>query len=815
MDALFKSSKSNTLWVAVLLCLVMVLLFWPVFFQGKVLVPGDIPNTDPFLASGSTLKPPPPQNTLLSDQIEQFYVWHSVTRAGLQADGKLPLWNPYIFTGQPLVANSQSSLFYPPNLLLHLLSPGKVATLRVFFNLLFAGLFTFLFCRQLQVSARGSLLAAFSFAFSGPLVVWVGFPLANVVACLPFLMWAGEKLLLRCDPFRVGLLGAGMGLSLLAGHPETTFQILAVFSLYFLARVALLEQDLRVKARLLGGFSLAVLLGALISAIQILPFLDFMQQSSTFARGGRGGHGAVGGGNLFYSEDWLAHLSTALTLLCPNFFGNPLDRNYIWPSSVFQNYNEQAVYFGLIPLALATGALFSQSKRRPFFIIACLALFCITVAWHLPGFEAVSHLPIFSMAPNKRLRLPFVFLSAVMAGFGYDAVLQHLKNPEKQRRSLYGSGAVLGAALALFLWIVVARFVVGPSVPPDSFRYLLFSDIFSFAQWRTYLPLLVALAAGAGYLASRRAEGAARFFPGLLICLTLVELVALGRGYNTAVREADILSAAPAVDFMKSRETQPFRILTTDGFFYPNFGAVYGISDVAGYDVPVYQRYSDLYLGQGGPSFGGQIDSRQQWDPSWPLVDFLNVKYVVSPRELPAEKFQKVYRVKNLNIYQNLRVLPRAFLVYDFEVVADRKANLERVLKGGVDLGKKVILEVAPLPALAPEQASAAAGRAGISWLKYGTDQVTLQVDSEKSGILVLSDLFTPDWKAAIDGKEAGIYRANYSYRALSLPAGKHVVSFRYAPLSYQIGAALTLAGCLAFALTCLSLIRGRKLGGR
>lgn len=807
MDAFFKSPKSATTAALLALCFALALLFWPVFFQGKVLVPGDIPGTDPFLSAPNRSAVTRPQNTLLADQIEQFYVWHTVAATGMRDEGQVPLWNPYIFTGQPLLANSQSSLFYPPNLFLHLMSPGKVATLRICFNLLVAGLFTFLFGRELKISPAGSLVAALSFALSGPLLVWVGFPLANVVACLPFLMWAGERLLRRGGYPAACLLGGGMGLSLLAGHPETSFQVLAVFSLYFLVRVVFLDEERRLKIRLLLGFLLAVLVGALVSGVQIVPFLDFMQQSSTFARGGRGGHG---GGSFFYSPEWVANLVTGFTLFCPNFFGNPLDQNYIWPFASFQNYNEQAVYFGIVPLALATGALFADAKRRPVYILASLALFCLTVAWHLPGFEAVSHLPIFSMAPNKRLRLPFVFLGAVLAGYGYDTLREHLDSPRfvGQRRFLWGAGAILLLTLALFVWIVTAKFTVGPSVPPDSFRHLLFYNVFSASQWRTFLPLAVALAAAGGYLASRTSAGMRRFFPTLVLLLVFVELVGLGWGYNPAVSEDEILPAAPAVDFMKAREREPFRILTTDGFFYPNFAAVYGIGDVAGYDVPVYQRFSDLYLAQGGKSVGEQIDSRQQWDPDWPLVDFLNVKYVVSPRELKAAKYQKVYRVANLNIYRNSQALPRAFLVHEAQVVPDRKGALDLMVKGGFDFRSRVIIEEPAAGLSAPTPGGSVGSSVEVQ--KYGTDRVALTVRDDRPAILVLSDLFTPDWKVAVDGKQAKLLRADYAYRAVQVPVGTHEVVFSYQPASYRIGGALSLAGLFVLAGACLISIRQR-----
>lgn len=798
MNALINSPKSTALSAIVCLCLVVVVLFWPVFFQGKVIVPGDIPASNPFLFKRNNTPPPPPQNTLLSDEIEQFYIWHSIAAKSLQADGHIPLWNPYIFTGQPLVANAQSSLFYPPNLLLRILSAGKVATIRIIFNLLFAGIFTFYFCRELRISDKGAFLSAISFAFSGPMIVWIGFPLANVLVCLPFLMWAGEKLLQHKNLFRTAMLGAGMGLSLLGGHPETTFQVLAVFSVYFLSRLVFLGSGYRDKAGYLGSFLLAVIIGAILSGIQLLPFLDFMMQSSTFARGGRA---SDVGGTLFYSQEWLSNLTTAVTLICPNFFGNPLDHSYIWPFKSFQNYNEQSIFFGLTPLALAVGAIFADSKSRPLLIISALAVFCIVVAWHLPGFEAISHLPVFSMAPSKRLRLPFVFLTAVMAGYGYDIFLERLKSGNSTKKGFYASVSIILVTILLFIWIIILKGPVAYAILPGTFGDKILHSVFAFRQWRTYLPLVIAITLVIGYLLSLRSQRISRCFPNALLALTAFELCALGWGYNPMVKESEILPAVPAVEFLQKREQQPYRILTTDGYFYPNYGATYGIADVAGYDAPVYQCFSDLYLAQGGRSIGGQIDSRQQWDPNWALVDFLNVRYVISPRDLSPDKYKMLFENKYFAIYENLHAMPRAFMVYDSEVISDRKTVLDKMLNNRVDLSRKVLLDE---PLQNPVTATLGPPAVfSVEHVKYATDEVVLRVTSDKPGILVMSDLYTPDWRVRIDDREVKLYRANYAFRAVSVPQGGHIVTFRYAPLTYIIGVAMTICGMVVLLVCC------------
>ena len=595
--------------------------------------------------------------------------------------------------------------------------------------------------------------------------------------------------------------------SLLGGHPETTFQILAVFSVYFLARMFFLESGVKKNAGLIGSFLMAVTLGAIISGIQLAPFLDFMVHSATFARGGRA---SDVGGSLLYSQEWLENLSTSITLICPNFFGNPLDHSYLWPFKSLQNYNEQSVYFGLIPLVLATFALFADVKRRPLLIISSLAVFCIAVAWHLPGFEAISHLPVFSMAPSKRLRLPFVFLLAVMAGFGYDMFIRQLKLRQRKSKSFYASAAIVVATILLFLCVFFIQFTAPNALPPDSFGYKIIHIVFTFQHWRTYLPLGSAIAIALGYIICQRSQTVLQLFPGFLLVLTVVELSALAWGYNPTVYDADILPPAPAVEFLKKRTNEPFRILTTDGYFYPNYGAAYGIADVAGYDAPVYQSFSDLYLAQGGGSLGGQVDSRQQWDPNWPLINFLNIRYVISPRDLPPDKFKMLFENKYYAIYENLHAVSRAFMVYESEVIPDRKAMLDKMISKNVDLSRKVLLDETLQSMIEPPPSPLTVNT--VEHTRYATDEVVIHVTTDKPGTLVMSDLYTPDWHAMIDNREVKLYRANYAFRAVSIPPGSHTVKFRYEPLSYRIGVAMTFCGMIVLVLIGGLELRRRRM---
>ena len=63
--------------------------------------------------------------------------------------------------------------------------------------------------------------------------------------------------------------------------------------------------------------------------------------------------------------------------------------------------------------------------------------------------------------------------------------------------------------------------------------------------------------------------------------------------------------------------------------------------------------------------------------------------------------------------------------------------------------------------------------------------------------MLVLSDMYYPGWKAFVDGEETKIYRADYTFRAIPLNAGTHQVEFVYDPISFKVGAGVTVLGIL------------------
>ena len=342
----------------VIIFLIPLIILDRALFHNQALLPADILSVYPALQTSAENQKV--SNDLLSDVVLQFYPWHKLAYEEAQASGHFPLWNPYELTGQPLLANAQSALYYPPNILLHWIRPEDVAAVCAYFNLLLLGVFTFYFGREIKLGKLASLFAAITIMLSGPVIVWLQYPIVNSLASFPLMLLAGEKIINhRHLTLWIGVLGVAIGLSILGGHPETTFNICFAFGLYFSLRLIVKKPGFRQTLLSLGAVFAGVLIGLLLGAIQWVPFTEFLFNSATLSEGGR----SMGGAHLLFSGDWLYNLSTSVTLLIPNFFGSPLTHNYLWPFSNYQNYNEQTIYFGLIPLALSFSMLLNPRRR--------------------------------------------------------------------------------------------------------------------------------------------------------------------------------------------------------------------------------------------------------------------------------------------------------------------------------------------------------------------------------------------------------------------------------------------------------------------
>lgn len=146
----------------------------------------------------------------------------------------------------------------------------------------------------------------------------------------------------------------------------------------------------------------------------------------------------------------------------------------------------------------------------------------------------------------------------------------------------------------------------------------------------------------------------------------------------------------------------------------------------------------------------------------------------------------------DVKVYENLDVLPRAYLAQQTVAAADAAAALDLIRDRAPGLRGAAVVEgwpeAVPLPA-----AQATPGKAQI--VSYAPERAVIRTRSQAPALLILADTFYPGWQATVDGDPAPIYRTNVLLRGVPVPAGEHEVIFRYAPASWRRGLLFSAAG--------------------
>ncbi|MGD2207749.1 MAG: hypothetical protein PVH17_13320, partial [Anaerolineae bacterium] len=155
------------------------------------------------------------------DVFAYFYPYRHFVSEGLRA-GRLPLWNPYLFMGAPLLANSQAAVLYPLHWPLIWLSTPKQIAWSIVLHIWLAGAGTYLFVRRaMRLPPGAALFAAAVFSLGGFLGAQVEHVnQLNASAWLPWLLLCLECAMGQGSQRWLALLGGGavVGLALLAGH---------------------------------------------------------------------------------------------------------------------------------------------------------------------------------------------------------------------------------------------------------------------------------------------------------------------------------------------------------------------------------------------------------------------------------------------------------------------------------------------------------------------------------------------------------------------------------------------------------------------
>lgn len=415
-------------WIAV--PLFAAALLWPALASERILAPLDALGAfEPW----SSAEPGPPANEALLDQAIVTIPWLHRAAVELRA-GRLPLWNPDNYLGQPLHASASGALAYPLSFLYYLFPGLGTLEWMAFARVVLAGLFLRAFLRARGLPPLASALGGMTFAGSGFFVAWLGHPHTNVALLLPAALWCVERAARRPDARAVGATALVVGGMALGGHFQTALHAGLAVAAYAVYRWFTGAE--RLGAAGTGRLALGVLLGACVGAVQLLPTAEYLGDSQA--------------AELFNRLDPTAEVGfaeAAVLLVDPNAHGRPDRGGYTGPRGDNLNFNELiGGYVGRIALVLALLGLLTRGPRGKLFF-AGLGVFAAAVAWQLPPFyELVRELGPLRRTKLLRLLMLVALALAVLAAHGA-ATLERILGG--RRGVALGSLVLLGVAVEL------------------------------------------------------------------------------------------------------------------------------------------------------------------------------------------------------------------------------------------------------------------------------------------------------------------------------------------------------------------------------
>jgi hypothetical protein len=415
------------------------------------------------------------------------------------------------------------------------------------------------------------------------------------------------------------------------------------------------------------------------------------------------------------------------------------------------------------------------------------------------------------------------FALAILAGIGFDYLLCGLKNEKQnveQKIDIVFKLGLIGLALFLFgsmiLW--VGEDYLQPYLGADLLSKLI--DKVSILNPEIFVPVFnFVLALFMLYLWKKKINPV--IFKNFGILIIIVDLLVFGVRYNPTVPVKDIISKPQTAVFLESKkENTPVRIFIhsnefvgiggkdrelLQGNYIMLFSSSSGISSIHSANIAIWiKRYYDVLEiikeGAGNSSGKGKSNFSQG---SLNLLNLLNVKYILTPYRLNNLEHKLIFDGET-KIYENNKVLPKAFVVSTAKIIPDKNEILREMGSDEFNPEKYIILEERPLT-LGEEPGSSIGSTVKV--VEYSSQHVNVSANLTGKGFLFLSDVYYPGWKAYVDGKEEKILRANYIFRALYLDKGQHEIEFKYAPNSFKAGLIITVV-CL---IICASLIIMKK----
>ncbi|HEX9102849.1 MAG TPA: hypothetical protein VF997_11630, partial [Polyangia bacterium] len=640
------------------------------------------------------------------EDIAAYFAPLYTSAAAAMRNGAFPTWDLGAWSGQPLVGDPQLGLFYPPNWLWMVVHPTRTYAWLQLFHVVVGAVGMWTLARARGRTAAAAAVAALGLAAGAFLVLELRHAMfVATTAWLPWVLWGIERLAARRTIDHALFVALTAALALLAGGWSMLVWGALVVAVYAGAAIARVDgrgadvddgrgEDVDVsddarrrrrRARLvlaaaLGG---AALFAALLAMVQIAPAVAHARLSPR----------ALGTTPAFASSYAWPSWRYAATLLLPTLYGDVARGTYVGAPDQWElcGYG-----IGLVGGLLALASLGLRERRGE-----RLALFAVTVVACVIARGAaqplLGKLPLFSsLRCPARVLYVWTLAAPLLAADGLDALADGL------------AGRADGLATR----------TDGLAARAASLR--------SFGAWLR--PL-------------------AAWLRPLALTAMALELLVTFRGDNptTTLRAADAHPAA--VEWLRLH-SQPGRA-TNDvhlGNAFHNMGLRWRFESAGGYhSLPIWRYLHLLWIANHGAPYphaqlADDLTGQGLWRFSSTIVDLLGVQWVVAPHDRPIDARGWTRRFAGddgVDLWENHRIFPRAFVVYAAEHAADDAAAARAVASPAWNPARSAIVEEdvgLPPPgvgaAVAPTQAT--------QLVREGPTTLVLEVPASRPGLVVV-----------------------------------------------------------------------------
>ena len=745
-------------WPFIFIVLVGLAYFWKVWLKGLVPFPGDllVGAYLPWLGSkwGTTTGVAFKANPSTPDVYSQFYLWKSLIAESFR-NLNWPLWNPYAYSGYPLLANYHSGALYPLNALMVVFGDVGGWSMLIIFAVIGSYIAMYLLLRQFKISKLASLLGGLAYSFSGFLICWSQFINASqALVWMPILFLLVDRYFDKKEFRCLFWLPIIFFLFFTAGH----FQI-SIFGSVALTVFIFYKMGKNINKKVVSAFLLVLIMTIGLAFVQILPTLEM-------AKGGI----RVFDHALESRNFGLSPIQNLIGLFAPDFFGNPVTGNF-WG---FFNYHETIFYSGLITVLAIILVFFSwkyQTKTTKYFwLLSILAIFF--------GFDTflgrsiyLHKVPGLSTSDAGRVAAMFAFGgSIVLAG-----VVDQINNiPTKTIRIwmvlcfvLFGvlfvladkSQQIWGAEASGNLTSEIRRMVaIRNMVFPTGILFLI---LFTVGIFKNKKHLLIG---------------------GLLVIL-IIDVFRFGWKYTPFVPKLYVYPDTSETLFLKDKNNEEvMRIDREKAEIMPNSTwMAYRLMSPSGYDPMALKEYViefDKALNfrpDSNPSRYSEIDV---YDAE--ALGKYNVKYFLAVKrdrvgkvcgnllseKIDLEQWKMAFESSCSAVLQNTKYMPRARFL------------------GSVD------------------------GTVDIT--DYKPNTVNISYKNGAGETLLLADSWYPGWKAFVNEGEVAIEKCEGIFRCIKLTEENGEVVFDYQPESFWLGLKISGLSLLA-TVAALVILRRRK----